>query len=254
MIKCVLFDIDNTLYDFTTGNRLGLGAAAAYALEKFGMDRGDFDSSLRAASDSIISRLGTDNVATHSRIIRFEEMLDEKGLPVFPHAHELARLYWDTLIASMRPEPGLTALLSLLKMKGVRVGAATNMTSTVQHEKIIALGLSELMDFMVSSESAGFEKPRKEFFLECARRAGCLPEECAFVGDSERTDAAAAERAGMHGVWYKPLAGMATSKKSFAPAVVDEELAELPPAKYTIESFISCIEGDKACLGGLSIE
>lgn len=47
----------------------------------------------------------------------------------------------------------------------------------------------------------GIEKPDPRIFLEAARRAGRAPEECVYVGDRLETDALAAGRAGMTGVW-----------------------------------------------------
>ena len=54
---------------------------------------------------------------------------------------------------------------------GVRIGLGTDMTAYMQYEKLIRLGLMEYMDFIVSSEEAGTDKPGNAFFMLCARKA-----------------------------------------------------------------------------------
>lgn len=81
-----------------------------------------------------------------------------------------------------------------------------------------------LVDFLVTSEELGVEKPDPRLFALCAEKAGVPPKDCAFVGDSLEKDALAARRAGMAGVWYCP--------KGSEPAPEDvpvvRSLGELP--------------------------
>lgn len=42
MIKTIIFDIDNTMYSFKTGNQAGMAALCAYAKEQFGIAEGEF--------------------------------------------------------------------------------------------------------------------------------------------------------------------------------------------------------------------
>ena len=61
-----------------------------------------------------------------------------------------------------------------------------------------------LVDFLVTSEELGVEKPDPRLFALCAEKAGVPPKVCAFVGDSLEKDALAARWAGMAGAWYCP--------------------------------------------------
>ena len=78
------------------------------------------------------------------------------------------------------------------------------MTAYMQYEKLIRLGLMEYMDFIVSSEEAGTDKPGNAFFMLCARKAGCLPGECLFIGDNIVRDYGGAAAAGMQARWFIP--------------------------------------------------
>ena len=60
------------------------------------------------------------------------------------------------------------------------------------------------VDFLVSSEEAGAEKPALSFFARCVEKAGFGKKECLFVGDSLRKDVLGALDAGLQAVWYGP--------------------------------------------------
>ena len=99
------------------------------------------------------------------------------------------------------------------------------MTADWQYAKLKRLGLMAYVDFIVTSEEAGAEKPDAALFLLCAEKAGCTPEECAFVGDSLLGDALGARDAGMAAYWLCPH-----PESSEVPAGVTRirTLSELP--------------------------
>ena len=97
-------------------------------------------------------------------------------------------LYWDSLLSSARPEEGVLQLMQLLKTKGIGIGIGTDMTAYIQYEKLEALGVSSYIDWIVTSEEAGAEKPAERFFALCAEKAGADPSQCIFIGDTLEKD------------------------------------------------------------------
>jgi beta-phosphoglucomutase-like phosphatase (HAD superfamily) len=57
----------------------------------------------------------------------------------------------------------------------VRVGVGSDMTADWQFRKLERLGLLDRIDFAVTSEEAGVEKPAPGFFALCLEKAGCAP-------------------------------------------------------------------------------
>ena len=80
------------------------------------------------------------------------------------------------------------------------------MTANWQYAKLKSLGLMAYVDYIVTSEEAGVEKPAPGLFMLCAEKAGCSPGECAFVGDSLPSDALGARDAGMAAYWFNQSA------------------------------------------------
>ena len=202
MIQAVIFDIDNTLYSYDRAHRAAYAALKRYCGEAVGLSPEDFEALHKAASRILEQRAGMGPVI-HNRLIRYQLMLEEAGLPI-AWAPTMAELYWRGLLGAMEPSPGARQAILALKAAGIRIGVGTNMTADWQFAKLEGLGLLPQVDFLVTSEELGAEKPDPRLFLLCAEKAGCPPEACAFVGDSLEKDALAAARVGMLGIWYHP--------------------------------------------------
>lgn len=199
MLRCVIFDLDDTLYSYTDAHAAGWRAQTAFVRARFGLSEDRFEALHREAYALQKARCGPSS-AIHNRLIRCQMVLEALGLSI-ESAPEMARAYWDAFLASARPFPDAADTLRALRRKGLRVGVGTNMTADMQFEKLKRMGLMPLVDFLVTSEEAGVEKPLPGLFRLCAEKAGCPPEACAFVGDHLSGDAQGAAAAGMRGIW-----------------------------------------------------
>ena len=198
----VVFDLDNTLYSYDKAHAAAWAALLALAQRELSLSPERFGALHAEASRILTERCGG-GPAIHNRLIRFQILLELAQLP-FGRAPELADCYWNTLLRAMEPEPGARETLLRLKQMGLRTGVGTNMTADRQFDKLRLLGLTPYVDFLVTSEELGVEKPDARLFALCAQKAGTVPERCVFVGDSLTKDASAAQAAGMQGVWYCP--------------------------------------------------
>ena len=203
MIKTVIFDVDNTLYSYTEAHKAAFGALTAYADEKLGLSQEDFEKLHQDTEKELRAYMG--NVAAlHNRCIRYQVMLERRGVSLYPHVLKMNHLYWERLLKAAEPSAGALDTIKALKGQGIRIGIGTDMTARVQFLKLETLGILPYVDFLVSSEEVGSEKPDQAFFARCVEKAGCRAEECLFVGDSLTKDVLGAMDAGLHGVWYCP--------------------------------------------------
>jgi putative hydrolase of the HAD superfamily len=173
-----------------------------YVQRELGADKETFLTLYRRCMEQQLSaHPGT--AGCHSRAIRFQMVMEALGAPLH-HAYLLNDLYWNRFLDFVEPFPGIRELLCSLRQRGIRTGVGSDMTTDWQLKKLHRLGLLELMDFVVTSEEAGVEKPERGLFQLCAQKAGCAAEECLFIGDSLKKDAQGALSAGMHGLWFQP--------------------------------------------------
>lgn len=206
MIKAYIFDVDGTVYNYDRAHAAAFAKTAQFVHEELGLSEDEFTSLTRSQLHAIAGEMGA-CAAIHNRTIRFQRVLEQKKLPL-RYASILNDYYWHALIAASEPEPGIADALRALKEQGYTLGIGTNMTSDWQFAKLSGLGLLDYFDFLVSSEEACAEKPDSRLFALCAKKAGCQPSECVFVGDNLKADYQGALNAGMHGVLYAPEGGI----------------------------------------------
>ena len=223
-IRAVIFDVDNTLYDYDAAHAPAFRALTDYARWELGLEPEAFARLHKAAEREMAARCGGNCAALHNRLLRYQVLLEGLGKPP-GRALEMSRLYWQTLLDAVRPYPGVAQALARLRAMGIVVGVGTNMTAENQYEKLIRVGAMPHVDFIVTSEEITAEKPDRRLFDACARKAGCAPQACAFVGDSLEKDVRGALDAGMRAVWFCP-GGDPSRAIDGAPVI--RSLMELP--------------------------
>lgn len=176
---------------------------SAYACDTFALTTDQFDALHRDADRLLRQRCGDNNAAIHNRLIRYQLILEMINKPI-AYAPKMEEIYWTSLLSVIRPYEGLDSVFKSIKSMGLVLGIGTNMTADWQYAKLEALGIMPFVDFLVTSEEAGAEKPDKRIFDLCAWKAGCLPSECAYVGDSLNGDVLGSKAAGMCPVWLCP--------------------------------------------------
>ena len=199
-IQAVLFDLDNTLYDFTGAHKQALIALARYGESRFDIPARRFLSAYQQADHQLKAELPL-VAACHNRLLIAQRMLELLELPSLVTPLELYEVYWGTLLRVIRPFPGAADVLSHLHNKGIRTGICTDMTAHIQHRKIATLGLAPYLDAMVCSEEAGVEKPHPKIFHDCLRKLKVQPQQALFIGDSFERDVCGAHAAGMIPFW-----------------------------------------------------
>jgi len=91
--------------------------------------------------------------------------------------------------------PALTAL----KGRGLILGLISNVDRDVT-PLLNKLGLTSLLQVVVTSQDVGFNKPQPEIFREALRQAGVQASEAIYIGDQHQIDVIGANKAGMKGV------------------------------------------------------
>ena len=89
-----------------------------------------------------------------------------------------------------------------LKARRIRIGIGTDMTASIQFKKLETFGFCSYIDFIVTSQETGVEKPHPHFFEICVEKAGCTADSCVFIGDNLKKDVQGACDCGLFGVWY----------------------------------------------------
>ncbi|GAA2276669.1 HAD family hydrolase [Actinomadura luteofluorescens] len=194
MIEAVLWDVDDTIFDFTGSERTGLlshfeaeglptGEAALArwhritetARRDLAAGRQTYDEYRRGRVRTFVDRplSDIDADAWHDRY----EALFEAAWSAFPDA-----------------APALDAL-------PYRQGILSNSTTVHQERRLTALGLRHHFEVLLCSDRLGCAKPDPQAFLAACAALESPPARVAYVGDKLDVDAEGARNAGLHAVW-----------------------------------------------------
>ena len=99
----------------------------------------------------------------------------------------------------LAPFPDVVPTLPGLKSRGIKLGMISNMNRSGP-DLADSLGLSDKLDFTLTSLDVGVEKPHPDVFLEALRKAGVTSKESVHVGDQPVSDVVGAEGVGIHPV------------------------------------------------------
>ncbi len=204
MPKGIIFDLDNTLYNYDKLNEEATDRQREYAVCKIGITGEEFDRIYDLARTNVKNRLGDTVAACHNRMLYCQNMLELLHLNPVTHAMGLYESYWGYFIENMKPEEGLMEVMRYLKSHDIPVLICTDMTTHIQHRKIKALGLEEYVSYMVSSEEAGKEKPAPEIFELSLEKLRLSPKEVWYVGDSYKKDIEGVRKLEVNAIWYHP--------------------------------------------------
>lgn len=202
MITTLLWDVDNTLLDFSAAER----AAIRALFQEYG---------LGVCSEEMLQRYAAINTAYWERLERgeltkpevlvgrFQEFFETEGIdaaiaPGFNEKYQL-RL-GDTIVYR---DDSLHIVTSLRGR--VRQYVVSNGTVTAQTKKLRLSGLGALMDGIFLSEELGVEKPNVEFFDKVFSVLGDTDRnQVMIVGDSLTSDILGGSNAGIVTCWYDP--------------------------------------------------
>lgn len=203
MIKAVIFDLDDTLYAYEPLDREAGKRVQDFTCQRLGISEDTYLEAYQFGRTETKKQLG--NVgASHNRLLYFQKALEYLKIKPIPMSLQMYEMYWGTFIDQMQLYPGAREFINKLHEKGIVIAICTDLTSHIQHRKIEALGVSDDISYLITSEEAGKEKPAPEMFELCLRKLGLSANEVCYIGDSYKKDIEGAKACGMKAVWFHP--------------------------------------------------
>lgn len=196
--KAILFDIDDTLMDFQTGNR----RAVNRLMDELGYchpERYDQYEAINLACWRALEKgLMTQNQLRLARFVRFFDRYPVPGDPEWA-----AERFIELLGEQCIPLPHSEDVVLQISEK-LPTAIVTNGISAVQRNRLSRSPLRHMIDGFVISEEVGFAKPRPEIFLRALEPFGVAPRDALMIGDGIHSDILGANNAGIDACWLNP--------------------------------------------------
>lgn len=193
--SCVLLDLDNTFYAYEPCHAAGLAAAQALAAQELNLSARDFAACYSDARTELKNRLGK-TAASHNRVLYFQRALELAGFATQPLiALQLEQAYWRAFLSAAELFDEAVEFLDDLRIAGIPAVIATDLTAAIQLRKMVHFGLDRLVDWLVTSEEAGADKPDPRIFELALAKLGGVEGVVWMVGEEPRSDMAGAKAA-----------------------------------------------------------
>ena len=204
MVKAVFFDFYNTLARFWPPvEQIQQEACAAFGLKvsRAGVRRGYAQADDFMARENAVRPIFARSPEERDAFFAQYELLvlEGAGLRV---PLEMARRVWrrtQEVPKDLALFPDALPALKRLKQRGLTVAVVSNLRRDMD-ALFNRLGLSPYLDFIVSSEETGAEKPDPAIFQAALERAAVEPREAMHVGDQYHSDVVGAQGVGMQAV------------------------------------------------------
>ncbi len=227
MIKTILFDLDDTLYDYQSTHKKSMEEVYTLLKKEINFPRKKFIHLYNQAKEEVKMVL-EGRAASHSRVLYFQRLV-EKTHPTL-EANLIKKLYdtyWEHFIKNMKIGPGVLETLKELKKRDIKIVLVSDMTTHIQLKKIIKLKINKYVDYLVTSEESGSEKPHYMMFLLGLQKTSCLPEEAIMVGDNKNKDMAGANAINMKTAWITKSKKISKEKSHKKPNYIINKIPEI---------------------------
>ncbi|MCY4568299.1 MAG: HAD family hydrolase [Candidatus Poribacteria bacterium] len=235
MINAVFFDLDGTLCDSDTAWSIAQSETFQLLHKQYpNVSEEALTEAWKTVHQRLFQQLNAGKYAMADvRDARFQCLFKELGLPIDKGMEELSDFFCSRYLTSLHLYNDVTVLE---KLHAYHIGIITNGAhdehTDSQLSKVRHLGLSERIQSLTISGEIGIRKPRVEIFQVACERAGILPKEALFVGDTIGNDIVGANRAGMTSVFI--------NRKS--DVLMPETADEQPDHSITnLHAVLSCL-------------
>ncbi len=201
MVKAVIFDLDNTLYDYTSNHKAGMSALTEKGAELLHVPASEFAMTFEAGKAAVKGR-HAGRATSHSRLLFCQKTVELLGGNPFAVVPVLCKVYWAAFFENMVPYDGAMDFLKELKARKIRTAICTDMTAHIQYRKIEAMGFSQYLDCLVTSEEAMAEKPSAVLFQLALDKLDVASSEAVYVGDSRERDVQGALWNGIRPIYF----------------------------------------------------
>ncbi len=201
LIRAIFFDLDDTLYAYEPCQAAAMSALFSFLSTRLDTEVKKIHHAFEDARAAIHARLPC-VAAGHSRLLYAQECIEALlGRTDVALTVEAEECFWRVFLDAMELRPGVDAFLAETKQRGIVTAIVTDLTTQIQLRKIHRLGIGQSIDWLVTSEESGVEKPDPASFRLAAQKTGIPLDNTLMIGESYAKDILPARTLGMQTVY-----------------------------------------------------
>lgn len=181
MIKGVIFDFDNTLYDYESVNSEALKYTFACMSKQFNINTEIINSLYQIINKNIKSSNNSFN--KFNKYIYIKLLFEQLNISI-KFIYDYVNIYNEHFYKLFKLHDGVAELFIFLKSKNIKIGILSNNVFLQQLDKLKYANILDYIDIVQTSDECGEEKPNKQIFYLLQSKINIPFENLAFVGDN----------------------------------------------------------------------
>ena len=199
--KGIIFDLDNTLYDYDLCNDKSISCVFDYLLKINDSLTVDY---LKCEYEKISKKIKYElgyTASSHNKSIYFKQLLEKININLSCFSI-INNLYWETFYDNMIFFDGVYDFIKWNKINGIKIGVLTDYETEYQIIKLEKLGILEYIDCILTSEEVGIEKPSSKIFITLLEKMKLNSSDVIIIGDNYEKDIKGASNLNIISYWF----------------------------------------------------
>ena len=185
MFEAIIFDFDNTLYDYDSINSISLNVLYLEISKEFNLSINYIEQIFNTLNLNI--KLSNNNSNKFNKCIYIKLLLEQLNIHI-SYFEKYLKLYNDTFFENFCLFDGVIDVLKLLKSKNIKIAILSNNIFIQQYQKLIKSNIIEYIDVIQTSDECGEEKPNNSIFYSIQSKLNISFKNIAYVGDNYKDD------------------------------------------------------------------
>ena len=195
-IKGIIFDLDNTLYNYDICHQEGLKKCFSYLNLNNTLLENNYNKIYKSHKYETIN-----TASSHNKNIYIKQLFEDLNINLSLY-DDCINVYWNNFYKKMELNNGVNDFLKYNKMHNIKLGILTNYETEFQLKKLKILNILNYFDVIVTSEEVGIEKPSKQMFLTILDKMNLTKDEVILIGDSFEHDIKGALNINIFSYWF----------------------------------------------------
>ncbi len=185
MFNYILFDLDNTIYNYDKSHELSLKKVITEISKEFNIPENDLNNNYVLEKKKLQNYCK--NASSHNKFIQIKRLFEKFKLNLerLNYYHDL---YNKNFIENLVLYPFLLDFLKYCKSKGIKMYILTNNISADQITRLNSKGVINYFEKVYTSEEFGIEKPDMKLYYYVIQDIGCNKNEIVKIGDNYKND------------------------------------------------------------------
>jgi len=181
MILGVIFDFDNTIYNYDISNKNALNTLFESLSNDLSCN--DIEEIYNTINYNIKHSNNTNN--KFNKTIYIKQLLEKLNIPLFEY-YKYLNIYETNFKIQIHDH--IIEIFKLLKQNNIKIAICSNNIFIQQMNKLKDSGLLQYIDYVETSDECGEEKPHLNIFLKLQNNLQIPFENIAYIGDNYSDD------------------------------------------------------------------